>query len=1841
MNQGQLRNMTQCVKRTIGAALIAGALAWNGSALAFSTSVDGQNNGSTNWVTVGTPLTGWAELDQVTLRLHLTGAAGNNQTVTITFDHAKNGTPGVQDLVNFSTSANTVINSGPTLTASTGSTWTYTLVVSKTDANPGDVFFFALLAAGSHNFPGASMSVSGAKIKQPLLVSGTPDLAVTKFGPTNANPNQIINYSLRWSVAKPGDPATGVQLSDQLPTAVTFVSASGGGSILGNTLTWTLFNQKAGAGGRFIYSAVVASNAINGSTFQNNAQILSAQNDINPANNTSIVTTRISLGCILPTISDPPLSGTNCIGSSVTLDVVANGSNPLRYQWRKDTAPISGATNSTYTIASLVAGDAGAYDVVVSNACGTATSSNAVLTVTAPPTSVIDGSAIVCAGATGLVYSNSGTALSPTYSWSILGNGSITSSTTNSTVTVNAIGGGGFTLTSIIFDGVTGCSASTNLVVNTADITPPDITQCATNILGSANAGCQAAVPSFTNAVVASDNCSAITISQSPAIGTLVDLGTNTVTIRVADLDGNTNTCTAAFIVSDTTPPTITCPGNVTVNADLGQCSATGVNLGSPVATDNCGVASVTNDAPGSFALGTNIVTWTVADIHGNQITCQQQVIVIDSQNPSITCPAAVTVDTDLNSCSASGVNLGTPVTSDNCSVASVANNAPASFPLGTNTVTWTVTDGSGNIATCNQSVIVVDTMPPQITCPANKTVLAAPGATNAVVSFSVPLVTDNCGVAGTTCTPASGSLFPFGTTVVSCTVTDNSGNTASCSFTVTVKAVNAAPVANDDDYATDAGTTLTVTAPGVLSNDTDAENDPLTAVLVNPPAFGTIVLNSDGSFVYTPIAGFTGTDAFTYRASDSVDNSDIATVTITINAVNHAPLALADSYTTNTNTPLNVTAAGVLANDIDSDGDTLSAIQVSNPAHGSLAFSADGSFLYTPNTDFVGFDSFTYAASDGIATSAPVAVAIGVGLNDNAPLAGNDNYATDEDTALTITAPGVLANDTGDHPLTAVFVSGPQHGAVVLNADGSFMYTPSEHFSGADFFVYRANDGIVNSSDALVTITVNSTNHAPEVLDVVYNTPLNTTLDVATPGVLSGALDAEGDALAALVASGPSHGALTLNADGSFTFVPDNGFAGVDSFTFAATDGMATSTAATATIYIGSSNHVPVANNDSYAVDEGNVLNIAAPGVLANDIDADGDPLTAILAGNATHGTVSLNADGSFTYTPDPLFYGSDSFTYRANDGTVDSGVVRVFIVVNHVNHPPVVQNSTPSVNEDGSLNVPAPGALAGATDADGDPLTAVLISGPSHGDLNFNADGSYDYTPTPLFNGTDCFSFAATDGTATSTPATVCVTVTHVNHAPVANDDNYSTSKNTALNLSAPGVLGNDTDADGDALTAVLVSSVTHGSLTFDSDGSFLYTPANNFVGNDTFSYKANDGELDSGAAIVTITVTGVANQAPVANNDSYATATDATLDVAAPGVLANDADADSDSLTAILVSTTTNGVLTFNANGSFTYVPNDNFVGTDSFVYKANDGSLDSGSATVTITVAPSSGASDVDLYASSESFKINWATTGRDQFKIKGKINPRGARTDLTGATMQISINGTNIFDPVTLDSRGMGSATVGQTKVKAKLNSSTGAYSYQISGLDLRDVVGLPNATGSGLESLDVVLVISYADLQVTPIQATLENQFKTTAGKTTSGRFAFKKNRTITGVFNWNKTSATQLKDGTFKVTGNGVIENFGGTGIAPIGYVRVTIGGASFNIPAANVKFSLNSTARSFKISASGLVGTGIPISGANGPTVYELPIMFEVPVTGGTNVFETVIELKRPSATATKWKR
>ena len=986
--------------------------------------------------------------------------------------------------------------------------------------------------------------------------------------------------------------------------------------------------------------------------------------------------------------------------------------------------------------------------------------------------------------------------------------------------------------------------------------------------------------------------------------------------------------------------------------------------------------------------------------------------------------------------------------------------------------------------------------------------------------------------------TPTSDQAVPQDFEIL---ITDAAGNVTSHAVAMTVLGdIPAYP----DEYTVNEDETLTVDADsGVLANDGDDESGDLSATLVSDVSNGTLTFSSDGSFTYVPDADFYGTDTFTYMASDSEDDSNVARVTITVVNVNDVPEPEADSYTTEEDVTLTIDAdSGVLANDVDSDGDTLTASLASQASNGTVTLNSDGSFTYVPDDEFSGTDSFTYTVSDGTVESDAVTVSLTIEEVLDPPTAVADSYQVSEDSTLTITAAsGLLANDTDpdSDSLTVSVSDSPANGTLTLNSNGSFTYVPDADFYGTDTFTYVASDGTNSTSETTVTITVNSVPDAPTAVDdssTTYNGGTTTTVDVldndtsdpddddtltivsVTQGSSGGTVTIDGDAIVYTApygftgtdtftytiedsdglqdtatvtmtvnansgssSSGSSSGSdtstgsnslagyayidrdgdgvrdddecgvpgvqITLtgvdesgnsleyivltHTDGSYLFegLPDGTYELTERQPTALGDGVDTTSISDAetgddqftnivlsggdsytennfgesglhakyvsvSMFLASAsspaeclleaiiraeelagyselaesirngvtdaetdNEAPVAVNDAYSATSGSTLTVtSSSGVLANDGDDDGDSLTAVLVSSATNGTVALSSDGSFTYTPDSGFSGTDTFTYKASDGTAYSNTATVTITVGDANSAPAAVSDAYSVNAGSTLTVTASsGVLDNDTDADGDSLTASLVSSPSNGTLTFDTDGSFTYTPTSGFSGTDSFTYKASDGSLTSGTTTVTITVVAVNNVPVGEDDAYSLDEDDTLTVDADsGVLANDTDEDNDDLTATVVTSPSNGTLTLNSDGSFTYVPDADFNGTDSFTYVADDGTDESDDVTVTLTVSAV-NDAPVGEADSYTVAADGSLTVDADeGVLVNDEDADGDTLSATVYSDPENGTLTLNSDGSFTYTPNAGYTGSDSFTYLASDGTDTSEATTVSIVV-----------------------------------------------------------------------------------------------------------------------------------------------------------------------------------------------------------------------------------------------------------------------------------------------
>lgn len=363
--------------------------------------------------------------------------------------------------------------------------------------------------------------------------------------------------------------------------------------------------------------------------------------------------------------------------------------------------------------------------------------------------------------------------------------------------------------------------------------------------------------------------------------------------------------------------------------------------------------------------------------------------------------------------------------------------------------------------------------------------------------------------------------------------------------------------------------------------------------------------------------------------------------------------------------------------------------------------------------------------------------------------------------------------------------------------------------------------------------------NDPPVAVDDGYTMIEDSLLTVGTPGVLANDADINLDPLAANLEGFPPTGDINFLTDGSFVYTPTLNYNGVITFTYSITDGFGGADLAQVAITITAVNDPPVAEDDVANVDEDTPISLA---VLSNDIDADEDVLYVESITLPTHGSAVISDTTHVFYTPTLNYYGMDVFTYTVSDGVITDSAM-ITLTVAPVNDAPLALNDIYETDEDIPLSVPVPGVLDNDLDVENQPLSAVLDSYPLYGDLDFTSPGNFVYTPTLNYHGVDNFTYHATDGITDSNTATVYLVVNSINDPPEAMVDYYNTYEDTPLDVEAPGVLENDSDVDGDDLIAALFSGPLHGVLTLYQDGSFQYSPEENYHGEDIFTYTVTD--------------------------------------------------------------------------------------------------------------------------------------------------------------------------------------------------------------------------------------------------------------------------------------------------------------------------------------------------------------------------------------------------------------
>ncbi|HCE3736097.1 TPA: tandem-95 repeat protein, partial [Vibrio parahaemolyticus] len=759
----------------------------------------------------------------------------------------------------------------------------------------------------------------------------------------------------------------------------------------------------------------------------------------------------------------------------------------------------------------------------------------------------------------------------------------------------------------------------------------------------------------------------------------------------------------------------------------------------------------------------------------------------------------------------------------------------------------------------------------------------------------------------------------------ISASVSDGVNPTASDSDSLVVNRVNDAPTVEN------------AIADQVLSEDFDAYTIDLNEVFKDSDSsleFSVSGNNSiqisivSGVATITPTADWNGKETITFTAKDPSGESVSQTVNFTV-----APVVdiEADSADVVEDTP---TIINVLGNDTFESTDKVVSLDADNgPKNGTVIVNNDGTVTYTPDDNYVGEDTFTYIVTSG-GMSESTTVEVNVTPVNDAPVAKDDIATTQEDTAVTI---DVLPNDTdvdGDK-LSIQSATVPEAQGKVEIVDGKLVFTPAENFNGDAEITYTVTDGSL-TDQATVKVTVNAVNDTPEVESNIADQTLAEDFTPYSIDLNNAFSDVDGELTFSV--SGNSNIQVAI-VNGIATFTPTADWSGSEALTFTATDPSGESVSQTVNFTVASVADI-VADKATVVEDTPTIIK-----VLGNDTFEGTDKVVSLDTNNGpANGTVSVNPDGSVTYTPNDNYHGTDSFTYIVTSGGVSESAI-VEVNVTPANDAPVAKDDIATTQEDTAVTIDV---LPNDTDVDGDKLSIESVSVPKEQGTVEVVDGKLVFTPAENFNGDAEITYTVTDGALTD-QATVKVTVNAVNDTPVVESniaDQTLAEDFTPYTIDLNTAFSDVDNVDGELTFSVSGNSNIQVAIV---NGIATITPTADWNGSETLTFTATDPSGESVSQPVNFTVAPVADI--VADKATVVEDTSTVIKV-----LGNDTfEGDGKVVSLDTNNGPANGTVSVNPDGSVTYTPNDNYQGTDSFTYIVTSGGV-SESTTVSVDVTP---------------------------------------------------------------------------------------------------------------------------------------------------------------------------------------------------------------------------------------------------------------------------------------------
>ncbi|NAW81558.1 tandem-95 repeat protein, partial [Vibrio sp. V43_P6S15P86] len=768
--------------------------------------------------------------------------------------------------------------------------------------------------------------------------------------------------------------------------------------------------------------------------------------------------------------------------------------------------------------------------------------------------------------------------------------------------------------------------------------------------------------------------------------------------------------------------------------------------------------------------------------------------------------------------------------------------------------------------------------------------------------------------------------------------IVTSGGVSESTTVNVDVTPVNDAPMAKDDTATTQEDIAVTI---DVLPNDTDVDGDKLSIESASVPKEQGTVEVVDGKLVFTPAENFNGDAEITYIVTDG-ELTDEAKVTVTVNPVNDAPTIKVDAVESITEDAVNTdtVVATLTVRDTDTPEDQLT-VSLENNSNGYFVLVGDEVKLTQAGVDAVNNDelnlkdlTISASVSDGVNPTANDSDSLIVNRVNDAPIVDNvisDQVLSEDFATYTID----LNNAFKDSDSTLNFSVSGNSNVLVSIENGIATISPTADWNGSETLTFTATDPSGESVSQAVNFTV-----APVVdieadsTDVVEDTP--TVINVLG----NDTFDGEDKVVSLDTNKGPANGTVSVNPDGTVTYIPDDNYVGKDTFTYVVTSG-GVSESTTVEVNVTPVNDAPMAKDDTATTQEDIAVTID---VLSNDTDVDGDKLSIESASvPKEQGTVEV-VNGKLVFTPAENFNGDAEITYIVTDGEL-TDEAKVTVTVNAVNDTPVVESSIAdqTLAEDFTpYTIDLNTAFSDVDNVDGE--LSFSVSGNSNIQVAI-VNGIATFTPTADWNGSDILTFTATDPSGESVSQTVNFTV-----APVADivADKATVVEDTATIIK---VLDNDTFEGDDKVVSLDTSKgPANGAVSVNPDGTVTYIPDDNYVGKDTFTYVVTSGGV-SESTTVEVNVTPV-NDAPVAKDDIATTQEDTAVTI---DVLPNDSDVDDDKLSIESASVPKEQGTVEVVDGKLVFTPAENFNGDAEITYIVTDGQL-TDEAKVVVSVNP---------------------------------------------------------------------------------------------------------------------------------------------------------------------------------------------------------------------------------------------------------------------------------------------